>query len=490
MTRSTSAENGIGQRLTGTAVALGSVVAYAEKGIFMDREQLLQKLAQSSFDGELGLFVGTGVSIALTADSFIRVAPTFDELLRRCSEELDLDFPDDVGESYPQIASGLVRQLADRDFGSKRNPHASRKEASLRFKEVVARLCHLAAEDAARDWFSKALYQIRPAWVVTTNYDLLFDGVVPRSSVLLPGQLMPTRRRTTPVYHIHGHRNDPESIVVAEEDYVEMLGPNQYRQLKLSLLFSESTTLVLGYALRDINVLSAMKWAEFHQQGATANDRQVVQALWKEEGIEKPDPYVGPYGQWIVEIDSIAGLLSELADAVDLLAQDRCKAEDELWELMKDDDVLKLARTDSLRRKKLFRLLRDCNSEPITGTLARLLDPVWKKARKDHGWRHYDTFVDIVIEAFMVWPTSAHDPGVFSYLRGRLELVARYMSLDPKPGDAYAASRTWNGRKSALDPRTIHELEAVASDGYSNLEDLFRRKRSRRQRVRRRQAGA
>src|SRR5690606_21967346 len=81
------------------------------------REQIVEALARAAARGRLGLFVGSGLSIALTAKSR-RPAPNWRGLLEQVASELELDMPlpeQVYGTSFPRIASRLVDQLVERE---------------------------------------------------------------------------------------------------------------------------------------------------------------------------------------------------------------------------------------------------------------------------------------------------------------------------------------------------------------------------------------
>lgn len=442
---------------------------YSSIGGRVQHQELVARLSEAAVAGELGLFVGTGASIALTKDSLVREAPRFHDLLERVADELEIEFPDCAGLSYPQVASEIVRRLADRDSCEEPNRKKAFERARLSFKEMVAWMCHFVPNAGVRETFATALSTIDPAWVVTTNYDLLFDGLFDDPRVLLPTQFMTTARRTTPIYHIHGHRNDPNSIVITEEDYVEALQPHQYRQLKMSLLFSESSTLVLGYSLSDINVLSAMMWGQLNTNGGS---RLVVQAVRKGRGTAPASsPYLGPYGQWIVEIEEIEDLLGELATSVSRAREALCHKL-ELLEALKSPEGLERARADRDTRMQLFKLISETGS-PAIPVLDEILEPAWAATEPYGAWAAYNAYLHIVIDALTVWGTATEHAGVFSYLRGQLERVARVISPDAKFGTAWAACDTWKARKNELDPQTLKHLLAIASHGWSSLQNLF-----------------
>jgi hypothetical protein len=237
----------------------------------LTRKRVLQYIADASLFGQLGLFVGAGFSMALTNQK----APSFGELLQRVAERLELDFDfDDLdnfrGRDFPRIAAQLVDLL---EKGA-----SSRKSAEVKFKREIAKICTLAPDEALLAAFRPVVTGLKPSWIITTNYDFILEMLFEEAISLLPNEAVLPRHDQVPIYHLHGHRLIPESIIVTTDDYVDLLGtPMEYRQHKLSLLLTESTTLMLGYRGGDMNVLTAMKHAR-----SFAEDRDLQ--LQKYEG--------------------------------------------------------------------------------------------------------------------------------------------------------------------------------------------------------------
>jgi hypothetical protein len=199
--------------------------------------------------GSLGLFVGTGFSMAACGPGR---APDFLNLLREVAHRLEIEWDENDARfhrrSLPQIASLLVALVAEQQA-------IDRLKAEEKLKEAICLISDLKPSNLS---MGALLAGLDLAWVVTTNYDLVLESLLDNAESLLASQPFVARYGGLPVYHLHGHRHFPDSIRITEEDYVRMVGPLDYQRLKLPLLMLESTTLILGYALGDMNVRSAM----------------------------------------------------------------------------------------------------------------------------------------------------------------------------------------------------------------------------------------
>lgn len=87
----------------------------------------------------------------------------------------------------------------------------------------------------------------------------------------------------TPIYHIHGIINDPENIVLTNEDYVSLFRPSDYRQARLPFLIKKSTVLMLGYSLNDINVISSVDLANnVYKNINNYHESNIIQVVWEQ----------------------------------------------------------------------------------------------------------------------------------------------------------------------------------------------------------------
>ena len=156
------------------------------------RDVALDWIAFSSMSDYLGLFVGTGFSKAATANR----APGFEALLIQLAKRLQLapdidSSPDYRRKSHPQIASQLLR-----DF-SAANPPLAR--AAERFREEISQLCNLVPDPSIAVRLTSALKAVRPAWIITTNYDLILESLIDDAESVLPTQpLVPRSSRVPP----------------------------------------------------------------------------------------------------------------------------------------------------------------------------------------------------------------------------------------------------------------------------------------------------
>lgn len=286
------------------------------------RDDVVRQLAVASVSGTLVLFVGSGFSKALTAGA----APTWGQLLQRVAKRVGLADPLDdpstiVGVSFPQLANKMAASLARSVAAEERFQASSAEdhyaEAVRRIKEAASRETASVEPDAkVLERFKAAFGKLAPVAVVTTNYDFLIEACLDHAEMLLPNQVFRSRRDCVPVLHLHGSLRHPESIVLLEGDYVQALDAREYRHVRLGVLFAENTTLMLGYALGDLNVRTALAAAAAYRNPSAelrSNDVGQVVVLNRTE-CPSDSARHGRNGEWVIEEAEIVTLLEAIAE--------------------------------------------------------------------------------------------------------------------------------------------------------------------------------
>jgi hypothetical protein len=189
------------------------------------RESVLDIISQSASYGNLGLFIGTGFSKAVLDSEEERIALSWGELLNIVCSQMDIDYPaiNKEGIGFPQIASEICLIIS-------RTAHIDYKEAQSRLKREIAKLtCWYPGVEKCEE-FVRYFDSLSPAWIITTNYDLVIESILTGKSILLgPEDQLTYPKGIIPVYHLHGIRTNPEEIVISQEDYIALFRPYVYR---------------------------------------------------------------------------------------------------------------------------------------------------------------------------------------------------------------------------------------------------------------------
>lgn len=447
------------------------------------RDKLLLEISNAALFGSFGLFVGTGFSKDMTDDE----APSFDELLKEICKDLKIKFNlNDIkavkGKSYPRIAQEVVSLIRTAD--KKKGLSLSLEQAEGKLKRTICKVCDLEPNRRKSEAYRDIFRDIPMQWIITTNYDFLLEDTIPNSVYLLPEQLLNERSDFVPIYHLHGHRRAPASIVVTESDYIGLMGPTEYRQLKLNLLMTESTTLMLGYSLGDINVKVAVDWSQTfkntHRLSSEKYQSLVVQALYVNKQA-KTEPYVGDSGEVIIEITDICEFLEEVVDTIKQSVQDQRKAKLKLKRLLTPERRAALIAENSNARQKLVSALgsfpRCYDVHTLINFLNSVLDPIWQQARSNGGFVYYDRYLNVLLDVLINLPFDKTHPSLLRFLSDKLDDVSSFMDPEGRQiyGTSWDASRTWRDRKDEI-PADVHRelLNYSKVHGSNYLERLLK----------------
>lgn len=420
-----------------------------------NRYTVIRQLAMAASEERLGLFVGTGFSIAATKGT----APSFLQLLERVASALGL--PSNLSaypflqKSLPQIASQLVVELV--------NTGMPRDKAVASLKECIADLCNLTPAESEYDRFSRSLNRVGPSWIITTNYDLILESLMEDARSVLPSQPLFPSAKLVPVFHLHGHRYTPNSIRVTEEDYVSLIAPLDYQRLKLPLLFHESTTLLLGYALGDMNVRAAMEWSRSFRE---PNDKSinVVQAFYTKSPSK--DPRIGPSGETIVEIDDIPALLDEITEESMELSMYEDYSAHIIHDFLQTADASEIAKPGATREEFLEIIEKSvgvASAQALSKLLKKATDPIWKNAKEDGGFVFYGVYLSVFLQVLKKLEFREANPNFIAFLSYSLDRVGEYFSETNAFGYAWEASKAWMQEAPTLNHALVRELHSFAN---------------------------
>ena len=99
------------------------------------------------------------------------------------------------------------------------------------------------------------------AGVITTNYDLLLENILPeyKSYIGQEELIFSQLQGIGEIYKIHGCCTKPSSIVINEDDYKEFEDKNAYLASKILTLFLEHPIIFIGYSIEDENIRNILK---------------------------------------------------------------------------------------------------------------------------------------------------------------------------------------------------------------------------------------
>jgi SIR2-like domain len=223
------------------------------------RGLLVDDLRRQLARGRVVAIVGAGVSVAATRDSPVASwLGLLEDGISRC-EELFLTLPDGWGEK-------LRMQLRSGDI-----------EGLLAVADDVARALGAPRGGEYRRWLRETVGQLEPEQpeviealrdldvrIATTNYDSLIEQVTGQDAVTWKEDARVERvlRGDEPgVLHLHGHWEDPESIVLGIRSYDDVLGDEHAQFVQRAIIAYNSLLFVgCGEGLEDPNFSALRRW--------------------------------------------------------------------------------------------------------------------------------------------------------------------------------------------------------------------------------------
>ncbi|SDR91379.1 SIR2 family protein [Gramella sp. MAR_2010_147] len=444
----------------------------------VDRNEILEKLAESFIYGNLGLFIGAGMSMDIMNDEWDTKALSWKELINTCAKNFEIDLKSEIkteGLSYPDIASSLAKIIAE-------NEDITYSAAVKRLKQNIADLTSWYPNKENREDYSKILNKINPNWIITTNYDSIIECLLPdRSISLSPNDQLISPKEIVPIYHLHGVRSNPDSIIITQEDYISLFRPNQYRQQKLALTIKESTTLIIGYGLGDVNVLTALDWTKnVYREQRITYPQDVIQLIKTE--IPEFNGYKDHNGITILEFNDLKTILKEIIDFLEIKLEEHNKDQEEIEKIYQeikspDEDLVKKFIDDKTYRTNLIKQISENNIQLISGFMelfSKSMEKTWERAQPKNAFFAYDQNLKIHIDILSQIGLEHMPPILLEAIVYQLSRISYF--IGDKLGESKAAYKTWNKHNQDIPLETRNEiLNICKANNYSFLPSLIRK---------------
>lgn len=450
-------------------------------------EELTSGLANCAYRNRLVLFLGAGFSKAVMGydptDLEDHYSPenakevlSWLELLDKVRENLGLADKklaedQDAAIDCPNEASSIVSEIMAND------PRLSNDDALSKLKEVVSKLVDWYPNPEQVCAYQELFQKIRPAAIVTTNYDEVIETILHKRyhSYGPYNTLGGLPKEFTPIYHIHGTRGLPDSILITREDYVRALRFLSYRQTRLACLLRENAVLYVGYGKNDINILSALDVAKnsFFDL-SEGKDNIHVQVLYTSSNDSKV--VENGKSQYSIEIKDTYQFLKQIAEKSESIKLDIDRSFEKYEEETKS--ILELSSAESNKvvknkRKELSKLIkslaRQSTENSITSVHAKSLlitiiqkffDAVYGETFSYGNFDAYDDSLFVLIELLVNLETLGLRSFFFDFAVKHLELIARYIGNDS--GQSWKAYNALKNRWSEISDKVIAGLEESA----------------------------
>lgn len=446
----------------------------------MTKIEVLNRICEASFGGYLGLFVGAGFTKAALKGSPNYQAYSWKELLKECCKSMKID-PSivELPLSNPEIASKICQKYLNNDQTKRIDYNKSINE----LKNIIAEKVTVFPTPKEKARYEKYFKEIDISWFVTTNYDTVIETFLEDRAVSLgPDDFFLKIKNKIPVYHIHGVRYSPQGIIITNEDYAKYFRPNDYRQARLPFLIKESVVLMVGYALGDLNVLTAVDLAK-NVYKSNEETFPIIQLLYKEHGTRK-EPYQEQSGIWVVEIESIPSFFDEL-----LNEQEKVKKLKEKREIIVDKYNKIFQKPSStnienfikkpVRRKRILRIISSLNREyssiylSFESFLRKTIAKCVQNEEPYGAFEAYDEHLKLILDLLSI-PLNKMPVSFFAFLAQELENIAYYIGNDK--GQSFSAFEMWKKEAKNISMDMVFQIRQYCAGKepyYSHLREIL-----------------
>jgi len=436
----------------------------------MTKLELFQIISNAADYGNICLFVGAGFSKAVFEETTIK-PPTWLELLQKIYTEKNIRFDESelLGKSCPEIASYLVSKMMSFDENLKY------EDAIKSLKTIVCREVQYIPNENECKTFAPLLKAFNPEYIITTNYDLVLEAILPDIGYpLAPTDCLKSPRKYVPIYHLHGICQTPSSIVITNEDYIQLFRPNDYRLEKLALIMKESTVIFLGYAIGDQNVKTSIDWANNIYKGLDVENAKKIQIVYK----SNPSNEVYEIGNMMtIETNKLSLLLNEFYEFRENKISEAKKESDNLLKLREaylsgDKTLIDAFISDENKRKIIIKKSLDNRVDllvPFQFFLKNVYNQCWINARPKGAFKAYNDMTKIILDLLIVM--DLRNPSFFITVANEFSKFAEYIG-NKYYGQSFSAAETWNTRKLEIPKNVCKELKKYGFNHSFYIEQL------------------
>lgn len=442
----------------------------------IDKNEIFKKVCVSSRLETLGLFIGSGFSKALMIESGSNMLSWL-ELLKRICDSYSIDHSIfNEGATYPLIASKIIEIVSNKE-------EITGEEAIKQVKKRIANFVNCCPSESVKDKYNLFFNNLNPNWIVTTNYDSLIETVIGNNAYpILPNYLFFNAKNLVPIYHIHGSVLDPSSIVISNEDYARAMRPSDYRHSRLPILFKESTVLMIGYALGDLNVISALDYRNNVYTNSSGIDNCIIQLVYN-ANIDKEKIYLKD-SVIIYEYNDMSQFFIELVDYMNKyksqigrqtndvkIKQNQfiCEGPQYVMSFIEDYDNYRNETIDFMNKLDISYNYVFSQYIPF---LERVFSIVFDKAHQPKQFTYYNLYLELWLDLIVNLDLKKASPIYLSFLIETFGTVCPY--IGNKRGESYDAYNTWMSRSKEISRNFIELLSNSLSYKYvENLHELI-----------------
>lgn len=334
--------------------------------------------------------------------------------------------------------------------------------------------------DIAKNAFSN----INISWILTTNYDTAIEYILTGKCLSLgPNDSFVKIKNLIPIYHIHGIKTDPQNIVITNEDYIYQFRPNDYRQSRLPFLIKESTVLMLGYGLGDMNVITAVDWSKnVYKNESRLCPNKIIQVVYI-DGEPKNYAYEDSSGIIIVETNNLSLFLKDMSEFCKNEMSEEIGYQNDVKDIVSEfssehSEIHESFITDSSSRRQILEFIRDLPPEyyyvyiSFMDFIRKVTKKLESESSKNCNFEAYNTRLGIVLDIIEMFDFKSTPPEFLEFIIYCFHSLSCY--IGNSKGQSYSAYETWEKRKINIATEKIEYVYNYSSImHYSALQDLI-----------------
>lgn len=435
----------------------------------LSKEKVFEIICKATRTNTLGLFIGSGFTKALLNGNKTYKAYDWNELLREACRKMEITR--DVlneGMPYPQVATTICEEY-------KQGNEVEYEDAERILKYIIADLVDAIPTPEMIKKYEEYFKTLDPNWIVTTNYDSIVEQILhERAFPINPQDSFIKIKDFVPIYHIHGSKADPESIVITNEDYTHTLRFSDYRHARLPFLIKESTVLMIGYSLNDLNVLSAVDYCQNIYTNISSAEMPIIQLLYAKH--PKNDPYKAN-NIIIQEIQDLSEFLSDLSEYAKRYRGVIGKQTKKINELIEkftnanESYINEFINTPEVRLE-IINSIKSVDYEfwyvypSYIAFLNNAFGVLWNKASEQNAFSYYSDILNVLLDLventnYLKSPTNYID-----FLVTKFNSISRYVGQSH--GQSWKAYVTWQARKKDVPNEFVQEALKRSKDNMDS----------------------
>jgi|GEM_PF-3069719 len=186
-------------------------------------------------NNRLVLFVGAGISVNSGA-------PSWHQLIVEMGKELGINKEKFSQDEFLKIPQYYFNEYKDAAYKRKIN--------------------EIFNVDLIPNPINELIFELNPAYVITTNYDNLLEQVAPASySVIRKNSEMPYVKTHKSIIKMHGDF-EADNVVLKEDDYLNYSDNFKLIETFVKSIIATHTVVFVGYSVNDYNVNLIFQWVK------------------------------------------------------------------------------------------------------------------------------------------------------------------------------------------------------------------------------------